>query len=142
MFYIFITMLGWSLNLEKENMFYEPYPSYYMIGSILYLIYNEIVLNIEYWIFIYPSWQNTYIPSLFYVCPNSSIWHLSLIVYFLSAQSISHILTTQHSIFPLYTMSITCLHFICFIYSPKYYIPIMYGTTSIFYILLYPMFQL
>ena len=39
-------MLGWSLNLEKENMFYEPYPSYYMIGSILYLIYIYFLLNI------------------------------------------------------------------------------------------------
>ena len=39
-------MLGWSLNLEKENQFYEPYPSYYMIGSILYLIYIYFLLNI------------------------------------------------------------------------------------------------
>jgi len=28
------------------NMFYEPYPSYYMVGSILYLICIEFLLNI------------------------------------------------------------------------------------------------
>ncbi len=39
-------MLGWSLNHDKENMFYEPCPSYYIIGSILYLIYIYFLLNI------------------------------------------------------------------------------------------------
>ena len=38
-------MLRRSLNLEKEIMFYEPYPSYYMIGSILYLICIKHLFN-------------------------------------------------------------------------------------------------
>ena len=40
-------MLGWSLNLEKEKIFYEPCPSYYMIGSILYLICTEHLLALH-----------------------------------------------------------------------------------------------